>query len=277
VGYLSRLFRATEEENRRTILRMLAPSPGARLLDLGTGDGTFTLRVAARLRAARVVGVELVEEHAAAAGERGIEMHWGDLEDGLPFESETFDVVHANQVIEHVRRTDRLLDEVRRVLAPGGLVCISTNNLASWHNVASLALGWQPMPMHVSDELILGNPLNPESGEPHADAGRTHLRLFTGRALEELCAHHGLERISLRTTGYYPLPPRLARIVIRLDPLHGAFLVGMFEACLRQAPSRAAARAAPKGGSGSAPSPGAGASAGRAEPPQPGIRARRAG
>jgi len=42
--------------------------------------------------------------HAAAAGERGIAVHRGDLEDGLPFESETFDVVHANQVIEHVRR-----------------------------------------------------------------------------------------------------------------------------------------------------------------------------
>jgi len=128
-----------------------------------------------------------------------------------------------------VRRTDGLLAEVRRVLAPGGLACISTNNLASWHNVASLALGWQPMPIHVSDEVIVGNPLNPERGEPHA-AGRTHLRLFTGRALEELCAHHGLERISLRTAGYYPLPPRLARLATRLDSLHGAFLVGTFRA-----------------------------------------------
>ena len=234
MGYVRRLFRATEEENRRTILEMLAPRPGARLLDLGAGDGRFSLRVAARLRAARVVGVELIEEHAAAAGERGIEVHRGDLEDGLPFEGESFDVVHANQVIEHVRRTDRLLHDVRRVLAPGGRACISTNNLASWHNVASLALGWQPMPMHVSDELIVGNPLNPERGQPHADAGRTHLRLFTGRALEELCAHHGLERISLRTAGYYPLPPRLARVPIRLDPLHGAFLVGMFEVRQRQ-------------------------------------------
>jgi methionine biosynthesis protein MetW len=233
VGYLRRLFRATEEENRRTILEMLPPRPGARLLDLGAGDGRFTLRVAARLRAARIVALELVEAEAAAAAERGIEVHRGDLEDGLPFESETFDVVHANQVIEHVRRTDRLLDEVRRVLAPGGRACISTNNLASWHNVASLALGWQPMPMHVSDELIVGNPLNPERGQRHPE-GRTHLRLFTGRALEELCAHHGLERISLRTAGYYPLPPRLARVPIRLDPLHGAFLVGMFEVRQRQ-------------------------------------------
>ena len=97
------------------------------------------------------------------------------------------------------------------MLAPDGLVCISTNNLASWHNVISLALGWQPMPIHVSDDLILGNPLNPEHGDRHRDAGRTHLRLFTARALAELCEYHGLTRVSTRTVGYYPLPPRVAR------------------------------------------------------------------
>ena len=42
----------------------------------------------------------------------------GDIDDGLPFEDGSCDVVHANQVIEHIRRTDRFLSEVRRVLAP---------------------------------------------------------------------------------------------------------------------------------------------------------------
>ena len=88
--------------------------------------------------------------------------------------------------------------------------------------------------MLLSDELIVGNPHSPECGQPHADEGRTHSRLFTGRAPEERCAPHGLERISLRTAGYSPLPLRLARVPIRLDPLHGAFLVGMFEVRRRQ-------------------------------------------
>jgi hypothetical protein len=114
------------------------------------------------------------------------------------------------------------------VLAPGGIACISTNNLSSWHNVFSLALGLQPMPMHVSDETIVGNPLNPLDGRPHADIGRTHLRLFTGRALTELCARHGLELVSLRSAGYYPLPPRVGRPLARLDPRHGAYLIGLF-------------------------------------------------
>ena len=228
MGYLYRVFRATEGENRRAILAALEPRPGARLLDLGTHRGDFTLRVAERLGADTVAGIELIEEHAAVARGRGIDVRHADLDEGLPFDDGAFDVVHANQVIEHVRRTDTFLREVRRVLAPGGLACISTNNLSSWHNVFSLALGHQPMPMHVSDEAIVGNPLNPLDGQPHEDVGRTHLRLFTGRALTELCARHGLEPVSLRSAGYYPLPPLLARPVARLDPTHGAFLIGLF-------------------------------------------------
>jgi cyclopropane fatty-acyl-phospholipid synthase-like methyltransferase len=71
VGYLYRVFRATEEENRRTILAALEPHAGARLLDLGTNDGEFTMRVAERIGAASVSGVELLEEHAVVA--RGME------------------------------------------------------------------------------------------------------------------------------------------------------------------------------------------------------------
>ena len=172
--------------------------------------------------------MELLEEHADVARARGIDVRRADLDNGLPFEDHAFDVVHANQVIEHVRRTDTFLREIRRVLAPGGLTCISTNNLSSWHNVFSLVLGLQPMPMHVSDETIVGNPLNPLDGQPHSDIGRTHLRLFTGRALTELCELHGLESLSVRCAGYYPLPPPLARPLVRLDPTHGAFLIGLF-------------------------------------------------
>jgi SAM-dependent methyltransferase len=234
VGYLSRVFHASEEANRRAILRALPGGRGGDLLDLGTHRGDFTLRVAKRLGATRVSGVELIERHAAVARQRGVDVTVGDLDDGLPFPSESFDVVHANQVLEHVRRTDVLMREVRRVLRPDGLACISTNNLSSWHNVVSLGLGMQPMPMHVSDEIIVGNPLNPEHRWGHRDVGRTHLRLFTGRALSELAGYHGLALERLLTVGYYPLPPLLARLAARLDPVHGAFLVGIFRPVPRE-------------------------------------------
>jgi SAM-dependent methyltransferase len=234
VGYLIRVFHASEEANRRAILEALPAGHGGALLDLGTHRGDFTVRVARRLSARRVAGVELIERHAAAARARGIEVTVADLDDGLPFESESFDVVHANQVLEHVRRTDVFMREVRRVLRPDGLACISTNNLSSWHNVISLGLGMQPMPLHVSDEIIVGNPLNPEHRWGHRDAGRTHLRLFTARALRELASYHGLALERVRTVGYYPLPPLLARLAARLDPLHGAFIVACFRPVARE-------------------------------------------
>ena len=229
MGYLYRLFAATREENRRAILAALPPDRGGELLDIGPHDGVFTVRVAERVGARAAHAVELLGEHAERARARGIEVLHADVERGLPFDDGRFRTVHANQVIEHVRRTDTFLAEVRRVLEPGGLACISTNNLSSWHNVVSLAAGFQPMPMHVSDELILGNPLNPERGTPHEDAGRVHVRLFTARALTELCAHHGLRRVRLVSAGYYPLPTRLARPAARIDPLHAAYVTGLFE------------------------------------------------
>jgi SAM-dependent methyltransferase len=223
---LERLFRATEEENRRAVLRILPSGRGGPMLDVGTHKGEFTARVAERLGATSVTGIELIETHAAAARARGFEVVCADIDDGLPFADGAFDTVHANQVIEHVRRPDDFLRAIHRVLRPGGLAMISTNNLSSWHNVGSLVLGYQPMPAHVSDEIIVGNPLDPRRGWKHEE-GRAHLRLFTGRALIELCAVNGLERVTLRTAGYYPLPPRLGRIAARLDSLHGAFLVAL--------------------------------------------------
>jgi SAM-dependent methyltransferase len=146
----------------------------------------------------------------------------------LPLPDGAYDLVHANQLIEHLKHTDDFLREARRLCAPGGLVVISTNNFSSWHNVVTLVLGWQPMPNHVSDEVHVGNPMNLRAGEPHKDAGQTHLRIFTARALTELAAHHGLEVEDISTSGYYPLPPRLARRAVKVDPLHGAFLIGLF-------------------------------------------------
>jgi SAM-dependent methyltransferase len=227
-GYPQRLFRATEEANRQAILKALPKRRGGDVLDLGTHQGEFTVRVGERTGAERLHGVEFIAEHAERAREKGVLVVEADLESGLPFDDAHFDVVTANQVIEHLRHTDVFLSEIRRVLKPGGLACISTNNLSSWHNVISLALGFQPNPMHVSDEVIVGSPLNPELGLPHEDAGRVHLRLFTARALTELAEHHGLRCVSMKTVGYYPLPPRLARIAGRIDGLHGAFLVGLF-------------------------------------------------
>jgi hypothetical protein len=67
----------------------------------------------------------------------------------------------------------------------------------------------------------------PSADSPTQTLGRTQLPLFTGRI-------RGAVQISLRTAGYDRLLSRLARVPIRLDPLHGTFLVGMFDFHRRQ-------------------------------------------
>lgn len=228
MAYLEKIFRESEEENRRQIERAMLPRPGGALLDLGCADGAVTVRVAAAAQVDRIVGVEFVEAWAAGAVERGVEVHVADLGQPLPFADASFDVIHSNQVIEHLPRTDLFLREVRRVLKPDGYAVISTNNLASWHNVVSLALGWQPMPCHVSDEVVIGNPVNAYEGWEQSTEGQQHLRVFTGRALAGLAEFHGLRLDLDRTAGYYPLPTPLARLATRIDRRHGAFLVQRF-------------------------------------------------
>src|SRR4051812_11195860 len=224
MGYLERVFRATEEENRQVILQTLEPRPGGLLLDLGCSDGVVTELISRGAGTARTIGVELVDHLADAARARGIEVVGADLNAPLPFEDASFDVIHSNQVIEHLWNTDNLLREIRRLLKPEGYAVVSTNNLASWHNIVSLVMGWQPPPCHPSDELIVGNPAGVMEGAVGA-RGQMHLRIYTGRALAGVAAHHGLRPDALRAAGYYPLPVAAARVLSRLDPRHGAFLV----------------------------------------------------
>lgn len=224
--YLARIFEASEDENHRVLLRTAAAGPRRRrLLDLGCYNGAFTVDLARAARAETISGVEWLPEYVIQAEARGISVACSDLDTPLPFEDGSFDLVHANQVIEHLRSTDAFMREVARVCAPGGRILLSTNNLASWHNVVSLALGFQPLPSHVSDEVHVGNPLDPRRGLRHADAGQTHLRVFTARALVELAAAHGLRVTTTAMNGYYPLAPRLARHAARWDPQHAAFTV----------------------------------------------------
>jgi SAM-dependent methyltransferase len=225
MGYLQRIFHDTDDLNRQAILESSPRRPGATLLDLGCGDGAFTLRVGTQVGAARLVGVEFIDALADAAAQKGIEVARVNLASPLPFEDASFDVIHSNQVIEHIAGTDLFMREIQRLLRPGGYAVVSTNNLSSLHNIFSLLLGWQPMTNHVSDEMVgLGNPVNPFRGQ-QAGPGDMHLRIFTGRGLADLARYHGLRVDLQRTVGFYPLPPRAARFATWLLPVWGAYLV----------------------------------------------------
>jgi 2-polyprenyl-3-methyl-5-hydroxy-6-metoxy-1,4-benzoquinol methylase len=221
-GWAGSLYESAAAENIRSIERLLEPENGVSLVDLGCDDGSLTARLTSRVGAESVHGVEIVEERAEIAEQRGIQVARTDLNSPLPFADGTFDVVCSNQVIEHLRDTDLFVSEVFRILRPRGYAVVSTENLASWHNIASLFFGWQPFSLtNVSHQLgSIGNPLALHRGEASQWKSWEHVRVFAYRGLAELFAAHGFVVEAIVGAGYFPLPARVGRSA----PRHAAFI-----------------------------------------------------
>ncbi len=154
---------------RRSFL-LSGVAPGERVLDVGCGEGAFSAALAEA--GARPVGVEVASEPVRRARLRhpGLEFHHAP--GALPFPAGEFDAVWAGEVIEHVVDGLGLLDELSRVLRPGGRLLIST-------------------PDH-SRRLVLGLALRRRAFEAHFDPGRDHVRFFTARTLARLLEDAGL-------------------------------------------------------------------------------------
>lgn len=99
------------------VLEWLDAKPGESILDLGCGDGQLTQRIA--VTGAKVVGVDASPEMLAAARSAGIDAREGRAE-SLPFADRSFDAVFSNAALHWVRDQDAMMEQVRRVLRPGG-------------------------------------------------------------------------------------------------------------------------------------------------------------
>lgn len=99
--------------------------PGLSLLDVGCGPGTITVEFADRLAPGRVVGLdasaEVIGKASADFTRDNLSFVTGDAY-ALPFDDDSFDIVHAHQTLQHVADPVAMLREMRRVAKPGGLV-----------------------------------------------------------------------------------------------------------------------------------------------------------
>lgn len=99
---------------------------GQRLLDVGCGPGTITADLARLVAPGEVIGVDvtdapLAEARANAAGLANVSFRVANAYT-LDFPDDTFDVVHAHQVCQHLTDPVTALAELRRVCRPGGVV-----------------------------------------------------------------------------------------------------------------------------------------------------------
>jgi SAM-dependent methyltransferase len=112
------------------IIRELGLPHDSLVLDVGTGTGT-NLRLLRDLGFGRVTGIDQSPEAIRFCAEKGL----GDVKQadacGLPFPDQTFDLIFATDVIEHVDDDFSALRELRRVLKPGGYLLLTVPAFAA--------------------------------------------------------------------------------------------------------------------------------------------------
>jgi 2-polyprenyl-3-methyl-5-hydroxy-6-metoxy-1,4-benzoquinol methylase len=176
-------LRPPDLERRRRFL-LAHVRPGLRVLDLGCGAGEFTVALARA--GANVIGVDVAEAalRRARARDPSLDLRLAPIEGPLPLPDNSFELVWASEVIEHVADTAPWLSEIRRVLVPRGMLLLTTPNHS---RLTVLVLGVERF------------------SEPLGD----HLHLYTERSLREVLGDLGFGEIWLRAVGGPPLARRL--------------------------------------------------------------------
>ncbi|WP_447912135.1 class I SAM-dependent methyltransferase [Microbacterium phyllosphaerae] len=156
---------------------------GTRLLDVGAGPGSITVDFAGVV--GHVTATE-IDENALAlsrdlAASRGLTNLDFSVEDvhSLSFADDSFDVVHAHQVLQHVGDPVQALREMRRVTAPGGVVAVRDADYAGFL--------WFPVLPELDRWLDLyRRAARANGGEP--DAGRRLLAWARAAGFDDITA-----------------------------------------------------------------------------------------
>jgi SAM-dependent methyltransferase len=169
-------------EERAALFARFVGGPGKRVLDLGCRDGALSR---AYLTGNEVVGVDVDRAALEEAAALGLDTAWVDVEAGLPFPDESFDVVVAGELLEHLRDPAAMLAEAARVLRPGGVLVGSVPNFFRLRNRLA---------------MLVGLPL---------DHDPTHLQILAPRDLRRLLAAWENVEVRFVASRFLRLSPRL--------------------------------------------------------------------
>lgn len=188
----------TERFEIAAVFDLLGPLEGKRFLDVGCGDGIYSVEAARR--GARVSGLDLSEDMLNKARERslaeGVKVDWqaGDA-CRLPYPDCSFDVVVAITLLCLLPTPGAAVSEMVRVLAPGGRLVLG--DLNRWSLVAA-------------KRRIRGWGGNAFWREAH---------LWTAKELLELLTGSGLKPGRKQGAAYFPPVDIAARLLAPADPL----------------------------------------------------------
>ncbi|MDO8659004.1 MAG: class I SAM-dependent methyltransferase [Candidatus Parcubacteria bacterium] len=235
-NFIEPLWNQAMEQNVVNIISLLVKNKNAVVLDVGCGDGKFTFQFKQKIGCRKIVGIEGDKQRIIEAKRNGInEIVDFDLEKKWPFPDKSFDVIISNQVIEHIVDLDLFISEIYRLLKPGGYCVISTENLASWHNIGALFLGYQDFSHHLISKKHVGNPLSIHYGEKTGGWGDKitkhdnssiypHIKIATYISLINIFKAYNFIFNKGKASGYYPLFGFLSTFASSIDPYHSHFI-----------------------------------------------------
>jgi methionine biosynthesis protein MetW len=129
--------------DRATMEAIAALVPhGARVLDLGCGDGALLAHLQAT-RGCTGYGIEIADDNVLACVQRGVNVIQLNLDEGLSmFGDQSFDVVLQIDTLQHLRNAETVLRETVRVGRTG---IVAFPNFAHWPNRLSILQGRMPV------------------------------------------------------------------------------------------------------------------------------------
>ena len=152
---------------------------GARVLDLGCGDGVLLAGLAAT-QGIKGYGVEIDDAGVLASVQNGVNVIQMDLETGLStFDDNAFDFVILSQTLQAMRNAEAVLHEMLRVGREG---IVTFPNFGYWRHRLDIARGHMP----VSKSL------------PHQWYNTPNIHLCTVKDFEDLCVKVGAEILDER-------------------------------------------------------------------------------
>jgi SAM-dependent methyltransferase len=142
-GHAESVLRSHRTRTAENSAAYLLPElrPGLSLLDVGSGPGTITADLAARVAPGRVTALETAarvlqhtRDEVTRRGCTTVDFVVGDVLE-LDFPAGSFDVVHAHQVLQHIADPVAALREMVRVCRPGGVVAARDGDYGGfvWH------------------------------------------------------------------------------------------------------------------------------------------------
>jgi ubiquinone/menaquinone biosynthesis C-methylase UbiE len=220
--FFHQMFKKAFELNVNNICDLLEFNGQAKMIDLGCADGTMSVIFNQKIQTKYIHGTDINEDSLAESRKKGMMSMKNDLNTRLNYKKSIFDVVVANQVIEHLYNSDKFIEEVFRILKPGGYAVISTENASSWINIFASIMGWQIFSLtNISKRKRgIGNPLAIHRSEKSEIDSWLHIRIYNFLGLKEYFEAYGFYVEAIVGAGYFPLPAFLGKI----DPTHSHFI-----------------------------------------------------